>query len=783
MVAGSNSGGPVKAKMACARELRTGLLLLLGCLAPPNLHAGETVIRHSTYEDFVQGSLGDGGTRTYISRRGRVQLIPRWDLNRDGYLDVVFNQDHNPVENVDAFIYWGSAEGYRSLFPPFWKEVLPTYKLFQSLGENRRQISFLPTFGGGPVRVADLNRDGYPDIVFPNTIHNYTVHMEIYIYWGGPRDYSVATRQSLPTLFGRELEVADLNRDGWPDIVVANYGEESGHRQGYRLHRESYVYWGAPDGFSAERRTSIPTLSAISCTVGDFDGDGWADLAFANNNLDHQSLSLHWGSSAGFDGARQLDLEAGNPRLVRAADLDLDGTDDLVVFSGKTRSAFFDADRTERSNLDSGSAGLLLFQISERPSLGRPRRLPAEEVREVIARDLNGDGHVDLTLAGQVADQGSEVTGSAIYWGSGAGFDPGRRTVLPTLSPGSVASADLNRDGHIDLVFANAETSKTHDPPSHIYWGSEKGFHPARRSHLQGFGTVSVTAADLNRDGHPEIMLMNRLSGRKAGEIPSLIFWGNSAHHYSEANAALIPAPAKPYFSKVADFDDDGYPDLVFSGVSPFLLWGGPQGLVRTFRFGLEARTTGIDVADYDRDGYLDVIFLVMSRDPSVRHYGLIYLGGADGFSSARTLRVAPRAYKSLYLATADLDRDGFLDLIFGGTETPDQLSEIVWGGRSGFSGRPSTLLKTNWVNVPAVADLDGNGWLDIVFPGRMDALTQSTHTRSLILWGGADGFSERNRTELEAFNASVIRVSDLNRDGSLDLGACAAEIDLLRKR
>ncbi len=324
---------------------------------------------------------------------------------------------------------------------------------------------------------------------------------------------------------------------GWPDIVVANYGEESGHRQGYRLHRESYVYWGAPDGYSAERRTSIPTLSAISCAVGDFDGDGWADLAFANNNLEHQSLSLHWGSSAGFDGARQLDLEAGNPRLVRAADLDLDGTDELVVFSGKTRSAFFDADRTERSNLDSGSAGLLLFQISERPSLGRPRRLPAEEVREVIARDLNGDGHVDLTLAGQVADQGSEVTGSALYWGSGAGFDPGRRTVLPTLSPGSVASADLNRDGHIDLVFANAETSKTHDPPSHIYWGSEKGFHPARRSHLQGFGAVGVTAADLNRDGHPEIVLMNRLSGRKAGEIPSLIFWGNSAHHYSEAKA------------------------------------------------------------------------------------------------------------------------------------------------------------------------------------------------------------------------------------------------------
>jgi hypothetical protein len=68
--------------------------------------------------------------------------------------------------------------------------------------------------------------------------------------------------------------VADLNRDGYPDLVFPNYGDEFGDRVGYKDNLESYIYWGAPDGYSVERRTSIPTVSAVSCAVGDFNGVG-----------------------------------------------------------------------------------------------------------------------------------------------------------------------------------------------------------------------------------------------------------------------------------------------------------------------------------------------------------------------------------------------------------------------------------------------------------------------------------------------------------------------------
>ncbi|MCY3778486.1 MAG: hypothetical protein OXH11_21125 [Candidatus Aminicenantes bacterium] len=105
-------------------------------------------------------------------------------------------------------------------------------------GKNFRDRR-LDQIGGpaaGAMGPAVLPLDGWASLENDDQARN----MELYIYWGGPLGYSVVRRQSLPTLFGRELEVADLDRGGWVDIVVANFGEESGHRQGYRLHRDSY---------------------------------------------------------------------------------------------------------------------------------------------------------------------------------------------------------------------------------------------------------------------------------------------------------------------------------------------------------------------------------------------------------------------------------------------------------------------------------------------------------------------------------------------------------------
>ena len=732
-------------------------MLIVCALSFSGAAAEEVVIRHQSFEDFSKGSWGDSGASVYVSSGGTIQLIPRWDINADGYLDLLISQDHNLVENVDAFIHWGTREGYHSLFPDFWKE-LPRFKLVRAMDLRRKHITFLPTFGGGPVKLVDLNKDGYLDIAFPNTIHNYFVDMEAYIYWGGAQGYSPRRRTDLPTLFAQDLAVADFNRDDYPDLVFANFGEESGDRFGYRKHLASFIYWGSPDGFSISQRTSISSLSAVSCTAGDFNGDKWPDLAFANNNKRHKSVYVHLGGSEGFQLQHRVVMEGGDPGVVRSGDVNHDGMDELIVCSrGEGTDLYYGASR---------------FQLEN------PRSLPTQHVRDARTADFNLDGHTDIvfaTGAGEESAKGSGEEGateaivetkSEIYWGAEDGFDAHRRLLLPALSPRAVATSDLNSDGYREIIFANETDGQTYDVPSYIYWGSEAGFEASRRTHLQGFGPVGVAAADLNRNGRADVVLMNQLSGRQGG-IPSIIYWGNPAHHYSEASATLLSSE-NPYHSIVADLNDDGYPDLVFSGRVIYIYWGSAAGLKR--RTILNVRSSSVVAADFNKDGYLDLAFVTTFYFEREKTHGRVVWGSKNGFSEENSTTIPVKAIGTHGLTTADLNKDGYLDLVFPSSETPTQVSEIVWGGVNGFGEVPSTLLQTNGVAIPTFADLDANGWLEVIFPGAVNLDTGDTHTKTLIYWGSREGLSDRRLTELEAYSSQAAVVADLNRDGYLDI-------------
>ena len=287
----------------CLGTAWLGFLFLAAALASePAPGAGKVDdsvwIRHLGWEGLKQGSFGDSGANTYVSRRGRVQTINRWDLNGDGELDLVFTQDHNSVYTPDSLIYWGTPTGFQSLLPEL-SEWRAGFSVWDWVMKASRNITRLPSMGGGRGQIADLDGDGFSDIILCNFMHNYRPDQQVYIYWGSAHGFDVDQRTELPAYLAGGVAVGDLNSDGLLDIVLASRGDESGEQRGFRFHLESFIYWGDLHRFDTGRRSSVATISAADVETGDFNGDGSPDLAFVNDNSQEKSVYIYLGDGGG----------------------------------------------------------------------------------------------------------------------------------------------------------------------------------------------------------------------------------------------------------------------------------------------------------------------------------------------------------------------------------------------------------------------------------------------------------------------------------------------------
>jgi len=282
-------------------------------------------------------------------------------------------------------------------------------------------------FGHKLEDVADLNRDGIPDLLASDYWGN-----GIAVYRGlGALQFSGGVPSGTAT-HGGPSRVLDYDNDGVTDIVSFSFG--SGNP--VRVHR----FRGRADG-TFDPKTTIDTARSIAASPSLRFHNGAPEI-LAGDRSGHLGLFRF---AAGGVSVSTLDAGPGFDLNATFADVDGDGTADIVDTNdgGSDTNNPFEWIFVTLARPEGG--------FRERTQLARPRKIAFPT--ELRAADFDGDGRIDL-VAG-------DFRGNRLYYyrGDGAGgFDEG--VGIDAIGPvNDVAVGDLDGDGRPDLVTANDDHS------------------------------------------------------------------------------------------------------------------------------------------------------------------------------------------------------------------------------------------------------------------------------------------------------------------------------------
>lgn len=354
--------------------------------------------------------------------------------------------------------------------------------------------------------VADVNRDGFADIV----VHPRLAKGPRVLLGNGKGQWTDSSRGlEMERSCGGGMQLADVNRDGHLDLVVADH------------------------------------CAAVFVFLGDGKG-GWTSVT--------QGLSTEFSRSK-----VALDRDPGGfkgTEAVAVGDVDGDGMLDLVVSSTDNGGlTVYLGDGTGRNWRERKNAGLPNGEHSD----------PGDAyfggwAFDLELRDMNGDGRLDVVA--------SYYTGPRVWLGDGTGgFKDGSQGLVRTSLGGiygRLATGDLNGDGRPDLVIANnVNGAEAYQQKADGSWQGPIDVMPE----LKG-GAQSVALADLDGDGSLDVIIGGMASSGPNREwVPFGLFvrWGDGRGAFSRRLATNLPEVGLEVIwgIKAVDLNGDGRPDIV----------------------------------------------------------------------------------------------------------------------------------------------------------------------------------------------------------------------------
>ena len=337
----------------------------------------------------------------------------------------------------------------------------------------------------------------------------------------------------------------DVNCDGKPDLIVANYTTGYGNTVSVLLNTTAP---DAPMPSFATQQTFVTGNGPYSVAAADVNGDSKSDLIVANYTDNTVSVLLNTtspGATAPSFAAQQSFATGSHPFSVAAADVNGDGKPDLIVAN--------QGDSTVSVLLNTTTAGATLptFAVQQSFTTG-----PYSQSVAVI--DVDGDGKSDLII-GNGDNTVSVLLNTTVPGATALSF--ATQQSFATTGSQSVITADVNSDGKPDLIVANASSNTV----SVLLNTTTPGAASPTFAAQEAFGTdswpYSVTAADVNGDGKPDLIVANIGSNTVSLLINATVPGATTSSFAAQQIIAMGNAPNS---ITTADVNGDGKPDLIF---------------------------------------------------------------------------------------------------------------------------------------------------------------------------------------------------------------------------
>jgi hypothetical protein len=275
---------------------------------------------------------------------------------------------------------------------------------------------------------------------------------------------------------------------------------------------------------------------------------------------------------------------------------------------------------------------------------------PLAQPTGMVAADFNGDGILDLAVVNE--SNGLLV----ILEGAGDGNFFAANSTFATDGAQSLAVADFDGDGNLDVAVTSLFQSTFT-----VLLGNGAGLFPISLEHDELDWNVlepaGLAAADMNLDGHSDLVIASYADD-------SILVWLGGGDGYGIGTSIPLVAGFAPNAVRLVDVDGDGRLDIVVVGVSSVAVlrataqagvWGSPEYLMMPFSSGSD-----VTVADVNGDGKLDIV-AVAYLDAVV---GIAYGHGDGTFEPAAAIGLPDGA---MSIAAGDLNSDGRIDLVAGG--------------------------------------------------------------------------------------------------------------------